>query len=70
MARHWKGPWLPLKEAAKYTGRGTTNFQQLIRSCPTLTVARRRRGPEGEGTPSYVYPVQALDYAMNEEAPR
>lgn len=69
MARHFKGPWLPSKEAAKYVGRGRSGFFDLIRSCPTLTVARRKQG-DGKSRTAYVYPVQALDFAMNEEAPR
>lgn len=69
MARHFKGPWLPVKQAAEYVGRKTTGFRELVASSPTLTRARRKQGG-GVGRPSYVYPVQALDFAMNEEAPR
>lgn len=67
--RHWKGPWLSTSRAMAYCGLGRDEFERLHRLGPTLTQARRRKG-EGERRKHYIYPIQALDFAMNVEAPR
>lgn len=63
-ARYWKGPWLPVREAAAYVGRSRRGFERMVSRCPTLVGARKPSG-EGVGRPSWVYPVSALDAVMN-----